>query len=147
MARLTTASSPTPTVLHVPLPSSREPRPVHPFSSSASLDPDHLLSDDIRSQFQQTLLKFDDVFKPDIPEYNGAAGPIQAHVNMGPVDPPNEKDAFPSIHEINLQSYKKISTNLRKQAFSRSPKILACQLNILTRPSSLKTIGRSRHRV
>ena len=49
------------------------------------LDPDNQLPDPLCKQFRQVLQKFDSVFNPDIPGYNGAAGHIEATVNVGPV--------------------------------------------------------------
>ena len=37
----------------------------------------------------------DDVFNPTIVEYNGAAGPVEATVNMGPVQHPQRKGRVP----------------------------------------------------
>lgn len=41
------------------------------------------------------MLKHDRVFGPDLPGYNGSAGYIEAHVNMGPVEPPQRKRRLP----------------------------------------------------
>ena len=47
-----------------------------------SVDPDNLLPDQSRLEFQQLLEGCDRVFDPKITGYNGAASPIQAIVNM-----------------------------------------------------------------
>ena len=67
-----------------------------------SLDPDKLLPDGTRLKFQQLLQTYDRVFNPDITSYHGAAGPIQATVNMGPVQPPQRKGCVPQYSRNNL---------------------------------------------
>ena len=82
------------------LPQPVKPKSSLPFSSSVSIDPDNILPEDLRVKFRQLLHTYDRLFVPDITSYNGAAGPILASVNIGPVPPPlpppNEKAAFPS---------------------------------------------------
>ena len=56
-----------------------------------SLDPDNLLLDHSCLKFQQLLQEYDCIFDPKITGYNGAAGPIQATVNICPVQPPQCK--------------------------------------------------------
>ena len=56
-----------------------------------SVDPDNLQPDQSRLKFQQLLQEYDRVFDPQITGYNGAAGPIKATVNIGPVQPPQRK--------------------------------------------------------
>ena len=67
------------------------PRRTSLFSDSVSLDPDHLLPEAVQKKFHAVLRRFDDVFNPKIFGYNGAAGPIEPIVNMGPVEPPQRK--------------------------------------------------------
>lgn len=54
-------------------------------SDSIALDPDGVLSDDIKGGFRALHREFDDVFDPHFRGYNGDAGPFQAKVNMGPI--------------------------------------------------------------
>ena len=70
------------------LPQPVKPKSSLPFSSSVSIDPDNILPEDLHLKLQQILQTYDRVFDPDITGYNGAAGPIQASVNIGPVQPP-----------------------------------------------------------
>ena len=68
-----------------------------------NLDPANLLSPELTCKFQSLLLEFDSVFNPKIQGYNGAVGPFQAKVNMGPVEPPpNERVIFPNMPVTNL---------------------------------------------
>lgn len=70
------------------LPQPVKPKSSLPFSSSVSIDPDNILPEDLHLKLQQVLQTCDRVFDPDITGYNGTAGPIQAYMNIGPVQPP-----------------------------------------------------------
>ena len=65
-------------------------------SDAVRLDPDNLLPPSIQNQFRELLTRYDRVFDPAITAYNGAVGPFQARVNMGPVELPPAKGS-PSI--------------------------------------------------
>lgn len=57
-------------------------------SDTANLEPDSILPPKSRSEFQALHDQFGKVFSPDICNgYNGAIGPFQTKVNMGPVQP------------------------------------------------------------
>ena len=79
-----------------------EAQTLSPFSDDVSLDPDNLLSDGMHQQFRQTLREFDNAFNPIITRYNGAAGPIEVTVNMGPVQPPQRKGCVPQYSRNQL---------------------------------------------
>lgn len=64
-------------------------------SSTVQVDPDLLLQPEVRAQFHAVLIEYDSVFDPQFKGYNGAAGPFQAKVNMGPVEPPQRKGRLP----------------------------------------------------
>ena len=49
----------------------------------------------MQSSFRTLLSDFDSVFDPTIQGYNGAIGPFEAKVNMGPVEPPQQKGRLP----------------------------------------------------
>ena len=91
------------------------------FSETVQLGPDNQIPDPLRNQLRQ---KFDSVFNPDIPGYNGAAGHIEATVNMGPVQPPQSK-VFPSIPAMNSLNYKASSTIWNEPKSSNNLKTLA----------------------
>ena len=65
------------------------------YSQGVAVDPDNLLPSDITSKFRYLLVQYDSVFDPAITGYNGAFGPLQAKVNMGPVEPPQHKGRLP----------------------------------------------------
>jgi len=75
-------------------PTSQSPtqRPLPPshasHSASVQVDPDRILPEAVRANFQSPLSEYDSVFDLQFPGYNGSAGPYQAKVNMGPVEPP-----------------------------------------------------------
>ena len=82
------------------LPVSPPPKPpVHPPSTKHSvnvtLDPNNLLPQDVRAKFTSLLDEYDHIFDPNIKGYNGAEGPFEAIVNMGPVEPSQRKGRLP----------------------------------------------------
>lgn len=71
-----------------------------PYSSTISIDPDNIVSADIKVKCKEIHQKYDHVFNPDIGKYNGASGNIQGNVNMGPTLPPQRKGRLPQYpHE------------------------------------------------
>ena len=96
----TSSSTSTPSFPSLPQPV--KPKSPLPFSSSVSIDPDNILSEDLRVKLRQLLQTYDRVFNPDISGYNGAAGPIQASVNIGPVQPPQRKGRVPQYSRNQL---------------------------------------------
>ena len=77
------------------------------FSDKVSLDPDNILPVGTRRAFKDLHTEFDEVFNPVFPGYNGAVGPFEAVVNMGPVQPPQRKGRLPLYSRdslVDLQS-------------------------------------------
>ena len=64
---------------------------THRKPTNVSLDPDNLLHHDIRAKFTSPLDEYDHIFDPNIKGYNGAEGPFEARINMGPLEPPQRK--------------------------------------------------------
>ena len=60
-----------------------------------SVDPDNLLTQEMQSKFRAVLSRYDDVFESDFKGYNGAVGPFEVHVNIGPTQPPQRKRSIP----------------------------------------------------
>ena len=56
-----------------------------PYSSTVSVDPDKILPVGNRAEFSNLIHEYDDVFNPQITEYNDTVGKFHATVNMGPV--------------------------------------------------------------
>ena len=65
------------------------------YSSNVRLDPDNLFPPDVKTMFDSLMTLYDDVFNPSIKGYNGAIGPFEAKVNMGPVETPQRKGRLP----------------------------------------------------
>ena len=64
-------------------------------SSPVQIDPGNLLPHETRPRFQSLHKEYDAVFDPHIKGYNRAAGPLNAKVNMGLVEPPQRKGRLP----------------------------------------------------
>ena len=78
-----------------------------PFSASVSVDPDNIVSTSIKQQIHVINRKYDKVFDPTIPMYNGRSGNIVGNVNMGRVLPPQRKGRLPQYNNdkmISLQN-------------------------------------------
>ena len=90
----------------------KRPLPPSNFSHSASVqvDPDSILPHEIRANFQSLLREYDSVFDPQFPGYNGSAGPYQAQINMGPVEPPQRKGRLPQYARDKLVELQEKST-------------------------------------
>ena len=86
-----------------------------------SVDPDNLLPDQSRLEFQQLLEGCDRVFDPKITGYNGAASPIQATVNNGPGQPPQRKGRISQYSATNSQA---MFDELKQAKVFRSPEDL-----------------------
>ena len=65
------------------------------FYNQISVDPQNTLNNDIRRKFINLHQKFNNIFDSLLPGYNGAYGPSEAVVNMGPVLPPQRKGRLP----------------------------------------------------
>ena len=77
-------------------PSRNPPKPAtSKHSAAVRVDPDNLLPPEVQTEFRALLDTFDTVFDPNFSGYNGAAGPFEAKVNMGPVMPPQRKGRLP----------------------------------------------------
>ena len=87
------------------LPVGPQPSPSHPggsnsphsgfFSDAVVVDPDNILPDTFRNELHKMVQTHDAVFNPAIVGYNSMAGPVQASINMGPVQPPQRKGCVP----------------------------------------------------
>ena len=57
---------------------------MEPTHKDISLDPDHLLSQQVKTDFANTNERFSRVFQSDLPQYNGCFGAIEASItNQG----------------------------------------------------------------
>ena len=78
-----------PSILSITRPSPKD------HSACISLDPDSILSHSSHAKFLTINRELDQVFNPNFTGYNGAAGPLQGVVNMGPALLPQRKGRLP----------------------------------------------------
>ena len=115
--------------------------PSPPFKSghhseSVQLDPDNILPPQAKQGFRDILHKFDDVFDPVIMGYNGAVGPFEAHVNMGPVQPPQRKGRVPQYARDRLVELQTKFDELEKVGVFKKPEDIGVNVEYLN-PSFL----------
>ena len=138
----------TATVVPTTPPNGSHPSPPHPdgsnppqsffFSDAVKVDPDNILPYTIRSQFRQVLQTHDEVFNPTMVGYNGTAGPVQASVNMGPVQPPQRKGRVPQYFRDKLVELQQKFDELVMSSDVR--RTLESPLSTATRHSSSKNL-------
>ena len=138
--------SPTHSLTPTDQPSPVRPKCSPPFSSAVSVDPDNLLPDQSRLKFQQLLQEYDRVFDPKITGYNGAAGPIQATVNIGPVQPPQRKGRVPQYSRNQLVELQAMFDELEQAKVFRRPEDLGITVEYLN-PSFLLKKPSGGHRL
>ena len=91
---------------------------------SVRVDPDKQLPLHARTMLKSCTEKYEDVFRSDIPGYNGAAGPCEAIVNMGPNKPPQRKGRMPLYPRQRLEELQSKFDELEAQGvFSRPQEI------------------------
>ena len=112
------------------------PASAAPFSSQVSLDPANILSVEDQTGFQTDLTEHDSVFNPSYPGYNGAAGPFQAVVNMGPVQPPQRKGRLPQYAPDKLQLLQSKFDELEEKGVFARPEDIGIRVEYLN-PSFL----------
>ena len=91
------------------------------YSASVQVDPDRILPQAVRANFQSLLREYDSVFDPQFPGYNGSAGPYQAKVNMGPVEPPQRKGRLPQYARDKLIELQEKFDHLEQLGVFRRP--------------------------
>ena len=93
------------------------PPQVQPQSSldykDVITDPDKILSDDLRKQFNNLHFKYKDVFDSRTRgKYNGFSGPLEVVVNMGPTLPPQKKGRVPMYKRDTLVELQRVCDEL-----------------------------------
>ena len=106
------------------------------FSSAVHIDPDNLLQPDLQSSFHSLPSDFDSVFDPTIQGYNGAVGPFEARVNMGPVELPQRKGCLPQYARSKLVDLQNKFDELEKLGIFKRPEDLNVTVDYL-KPSFL----------
>lgn len=118
------------------LPSSQPIPKQHAHSSCVSLDPANLLPPEMSTKFRETLDQFDNVFNPKIEGYNGASGPFEAKVNMGPVEPPQRKGRLPQYSRDKLVELQQKFDELEELGVFKRPEDIGISVEYLN-PSFL----------
>ena len=115
-------------------------KPSVPYSSLVCLDPDSILPSDTRDEIHQALLRYDNVFSPSLEGYNGHAGSFEAHVNMGPVQPPQRKGRLPQYSRNQLELLQSKFNELEAMGVFKRPEDIGVQVEYLN-PSFLVKKG------
>ena len=105
-------------------------------SASITLDPNNMLNSDMQSRFRGLHEEYDEVFDPTFPGYNDAAGPFEAVVNMGPVQPPQRKGRLPQYAQDKLRELQHKFDELEKQGVFARPEDMGVNVEYLN-PSFL----------
>ena len=106
------------------------------FSEHVNMDPNDILSRDMKEEFRKVLIEYDEVFNPTYGGYNGAVGPYQARVNMGPVQPPQRKGRVPQYARDKLVELQQKFDELEQLGVFKKPEDLNINVEYLN-PSFL----------
>lgn len=99
-------------------------------SDRVQLDPDNVLSPDMKAKFKETLREYDSVFDSKFQGYNGAVSPFEAKVIVGPVQPPQRKGRVPQYSRNQLVELQQQFDELENIGVLSVPKTSVFQLNI-----------------
>ncbi len=122
------------------------PAQIPTHSSKVSVDPDNILPDKVRRSFHDLLAAHDQVFDPTITGYNGAVGPFEAVVNMGPVQPPQRKGRLPQYNHNKLVELQQKFDELEAQGVFQRPEDIGITVEYLN-PSFLVAKPTGGHRL
>ena len=103
-----------------PKPPVHQPNTKH--SVNVALDPNNVLPQDVRAKFTSLLDEYDHIVDPNIKGYNGAEGPFEARVNMGPVEPPQRKGRLPQYARHQLLELQQKFDELETLGVFKRPK-------------------------
>ena len=106
------------------------------YTANVHLDPDNILPTDIVVKFRSTLREYDSIFNPNIKGYNGASGPFEAKVNMGPTQPPQRKGRLPQYAHNQLVELQEKFDALESQGVFKRPEDVGITVEYLN-PSFL----------
>ena len=114
-----------------------EDQPSQGFhSDTVSFDPDNMLAEDMKVKFRDVTREYDAVFDTHIVGYNGAKGPLEAVVNMGPVLPPQRKGRMPLYPRDKLDILQRQFDELESMGVFKRPEDLGITVEYLN-PSFL----------
>ena len=105
-------------------------------SDPVQIDPASILPSNTRNELAKVLRDFDSVFNPVIEHYNGAFGPFEAVVNMGPVQPPQRKGRLPQYNRDRLNDLQQKMDDLESKGVLVKPEDVGVTVEYLN-PSFL----------
>jgi hypothetical protein len=111
-----------------------------------SINPDKLLSDDVTVSFAELHAEMSEVFSPNFAGYNGYSGPIEAVINMGPVQPPQRKGRVPQYSRDKLVELQEKFDNLERHGVFKKPEDVGITVEYLN-PSFLVKKNNGGHRL
>ena len=117
----------------------------HPVDT-VRIDPDNILPQQDKALLWEITLRFPSVFKPDFKGYNGAMGPFQAVVNIGPSLPPQRKGRVPQYSHDNLVLLQEKLDQLEEAGIIAKPEMVGISVEHLN-PSFLVTKPNGGHRL
>ena len=91
------------------------------FGANGRVDLESILDDTMRGKFQSLLEEYDRVFEPAFKGYNGAEGPFQAVVSMGPAQPPQRKCRVPQYSRDKLDELQQKFNDLKRKGVFVKP--------------------------
>ena len=106
------------------------------YSAAVKLDPDNILPAQEQKKFQDILTTHDNVFNPKYGGYNGAAGKFEAHINMGPVLPPQRKGRLPQYSREKIELLQQKCDELEELGVLKKPEEVGITVEYLN-PSFL----------
>ena len=140
-------------VLSVTEPNESMTTTVHAASTATSdptcsikIDPDNLLPSEDKTYFTNLTKQYALVFQHDYPGYNGAVGPFQATVNMGPVQPPQRKGRIPQYSRDKLVTLQEKFDELEGLGVFKRPEDIGAKVEYLN-PSFLVKKASGGHRL
>ena len=110
-------------------------------SASVQVDPDRILPEAVRANFQSQLSEYDSVFDPQFPGYSGSAGPYQAKVNMAPVEPPQRKGCLPQYARDKLVELQEKFDHLEQLGVFQRPEDVSITVEYLNPSFLLKKLN------
>ena len=115
-------------------------------TSEIIVDPDNILSDEIRSKFVALHKKHNSVFDPNYKGYNHSFGRFEAVVNMGTVLPPQRKGKLPQYSRDKLSLVQEHFDHLEKLGVLAKPETVGVNIEYLN-PSFLVLKGENSFRL
>lgn len=88
---------------------------------NVEIDPDRSIPEEVAGSFHNLVEEFHDVFDHKFEGYNGASGPIQAVVNMGPTLPPQRKGRLPQYPHTKMVQLQEAMDELEMMGVLRKP--------------------------